>query len=120
MIIKDVVEVLKNYNYINDRDFIKAYINSSLEKGWGPIRVNVNLKKIGISEKLRKKAVKQIEAKSNKLIKNLIEQKKYSLNKTQPNLDKNKKQKKIIRFLANKGFYYQDIFIHLTDKKNEN
>ncbi len=119
-IIKDVVEVLKNYNYINDQDFIKSYISSSLEKGWGPVRVNVNLKKIGISEKLREKAVRKIEAKSNKLIKNLIDQKKYSLNKNQPNLDKNKKQKKIIKFLANKGFYYRDIFTHLANKKNEN
>lgn len=112
-IIRNVIKSLKDYNYINDQDFVKLYISDSLRKGWGPIRVNVNLKKIGISQKLRKEAVKKIEAKSDQLIKKLIQEKTYFLNKNKPDLASKKKKEKLIRFLANKGFYYQDIFTHL-------
>lgn len=120
-IIKNVIKSLKSYNYINDQDFVELYINDSLEKGWGPIRVNVNLKKIGISQELRKEAVKKIEEKSDQSIKRLIERKIYFLNKNKPNLKSKKKKEKLIRFLTNKGFYYKDIFVHLEkQKRNEN
>lgn len=121
LIIRNVIKSLKDYNYINDQDFVKLYISDSLKKGWGPIRVNVNLKKIGISQKLRKEAVKKIEEKSSELIKKLSTEKIYFLNKNKPNLANKKKKEKLIRFLANKGFYYKDIFIYLEKEgRNEN
>jgi len=65
---KKVIDYLKSCNYINDQDFVKSYIESALIKGWGPIRVNLNLKRSGIAYKLRKQAVENIESQSNKMI----------------------------------------------------
>jgi regulatory protein len=118
-IIKEVIDYLKGSNYINDQEFVKIYISSCLAKGWGPIKVNLKLKEFGVSVKLRKQALGQIEDKSQSLIDGLIEQKNNYLRENNPNLEENKIKAKIVRYLAAKGFYYKDIYIHLNNKFNE-
>ncbi|MCF7874104.1 MAG: RecX family transcriptional regulator [Candidatus Omnitrophica bacterium] len=115
-VIKKVIDYLKDCNYIDDQEFVESYLRSSLAKGWGPIKVNVKLKKFGISAKLRKQAVEQLEEKSQGLIDQLIEQKISSLKSSKPNLEEKKIKEKTIRFLATRGFYYKDIFSHLNNK----
>jgi regulatory protein len=113
-IIRKAVRSLKDYNYIDDQEFVKSYVESSVSKGWGPIKVEFNLKKFKVAARLRKKALEEIKSQSDKLIEKLFQEKVYSLKKSKPDLDKKKLKEKIIRFLANKGFYYKDIFIHLN------
>lgn len=115
-IIKEVIDYLKDANYINDQEFIKSYIDSCLVKGWGPMKANLKLKDFGVSVKLRRKALEQIEDKSQKLIDDLIEQKINYLRESKPDLEKNKIKAKMVRYLAAKGFYYKDIYAHLNNK----
>ncbi|MCF7894888.1 MAG: recombination regulator RecX [Candidatus Omnitrophica bacterium] len=115
-VIKEVIDYLKGSNYINDQEFIKSYIDSCLAKGWGPIKANVKLKEFGVSVKLRRQALEQIEDKSQGLIDDLIEQKINYLRKSKPNLEENKIKAKTVRYLAAKGFYYKDIYTRLNNK----
>ncbi|MCF7872765.1 MAG: recombination regulator RecX [Candidatus Omnitrophica bacterium] len=115
-VIKEVINYLKDANYINDQEFIKSYIDSCLAKGWGPMKANLKLKEFGISVKLRSQALEQIENKSQKLIDDLIEKKINYLRESAPGLEKNKIKAKLVRYLAAKGFYYKDIYIHLNNK----
>ncbi|MCF7874283.1 MAG: RecX family transcriptional regulator [Candidatus Omnitrophica bacterium] len=113
-IIRKVVRSLKDYNYIDDQEFVKNYVESSVAKGWGPVKVEFNLKKFKVAARLRKKALEEIESQSDKLIEKLFKEKIYSLKKSKPDLDQKKLKEKAIRFLANKGFYYKDIFVYLN------
>ncbi|MCF7870745.1 MAG: recombination regulator RecX [Candidatus Omnitrophica bacterium] len=112
--IRKVVKNLKEYNYINDREFVKNYTESSLSKGWGPIKVDLRLKKFRVAARLRKKALEEIKRQSDGLIEKLFQEKICSLKKSKPDLNQKKLKEKTIRFLANKGFYYKDIFFHLN------
>jgi regulatory protein len=114
-IINKVIKYLKECNYLDDQEFTKNYLETALVKGWGPVRVNFNLKKLGISGKLRKKAVEEIEGKSNELIRLLAEEKLNRLKNNNPNQDKKKIKEKLVRFLANRGFYYRDIYNQLDN-----
>ncbi|MCF7887046.1 MAG: RecX family transcriptional regulator [Candidatus Omnitrophica bacterium] len=115
-VIKEVIDYLKDSNYINDQEFVKSYIDSCLAKGWGPIKANLKLKELGVSVKLRRKALEQIEDKSQGLIDDLIEQKINYLRENKPNLEENKIKAKIVKYLATKGFYYKDIYTRLNNK----
>lgn len=119
-VIKKVINYLKDSSYLDDQEFVKSYIESCLSKGWGPIKVNVKLKKFGVSAKLRKQALEQIEDRSRRLIDSLIDQKVNSLKDNKSNLEEKKIKEKTIRFLASRGFYYKDIYTHINNKFNKN
>lgn len=121
-VIGKVIKHLKKYNYLDDQEFVDSYIKASLTKGWGPIRVDYNLKKLGISGVLRKQAVDKVENQSGRLISQLLNEKVNSLRNNKPDLDKRKLREKTIRFLANRGFRYKNIFKYLNIyfKKDEN
>lgn len=104
---KEVINYLKEYNYINDRDFTGSFVVQSLEKGWGPRRIDYKLKKFGIGLELRKKALEGIEHKER--IKVLIEGN-ISFYVSQENISQKKIYQRIIRSLTAKGFDYNDIF----------
>ncbi len=114
-IVRKVITYLKDYKYLDDQEFVKSYLGTSLIKGWGPVRVGVNLRKLGISGKLREEAVEAAKKESDVLIKNLLERKVCFLKSNEPNLSKKKIKEKAVRFLANRGFLYKDIYKHLDE-----
>lgn len=113
-VVVKVIDYLKGCGYLDDKKFIKDYLEASLEKGWGPVRVDFNLKKLGVSDKLRAEAVKATEAQSKSLIKELLDEKIFYLVENNPFLDKKKIKEKTVRFLANKGHNYKDIYRQLN------
>ncbi len=121
-VVKKVVNYLKDNNYLDDKEFMRAYLGTALVKGWGPVKVNFNLKKIGICARLRQEAVRKSEKKSSELIKKLLAEKVCCLKKEKPKLKAKKIKAKLVRFLARRGFYYKDIYkyLDLFIKENEN
>jgi regulatory protein len=105
--IKKVIGFLEEYNYINDEDFARGFVSSCRNKGWGPKRIFINLKKLGVDEQLIDKNLKKKKDYSEE-IKELIEKR---MNRYK---GKNKYQK-ILRFLLNRGFYYRDIVSQLQE-----
>ena len=106
-LIKEVVNYLQENNYINDEDFTSSFISYSLEKGWGPKRIEFNLKKLGIPYTLRKQALEGIVY-SDK-IRELIEKKVDYYRRKKPVVSQGAIWQRVGRTLAAKGFEYEDI-----------
>lgn len=106
-IIEKVISSLEENNYINDEEFVRLFVASSLSRGWGRKRIDYTLKKLGIDEDIRAAALLDKQAFREKL-RELVE-KKISRNKAK---DK-KSYQKIIRNLTAKGFSYEDIIREL-------
>lgn len=106
-LIEQIINYLQKNNYINDIEFTRLFTLSCQEKGWGPKRINFKLKKLGISEDLIEQVLKDKKIFQEK-IKELIEQKlKYYRGP--------KKYQNILRFLATRGFAYEDIHAALEE-----
>jgi regulatory protein len=111
-VIKQVLSYLEESNYINDEDFTQCFVNYSLEKGWGPRRIDFNLKKLGISYELRKQALAaDIDYRAK--IRDIIKKKTAYYRKEK--VEGRKIWQKISRSLAAKGFNYDDIFREMND-----
>ena len=111
-IIEKTIAYLKEANCINDEDFVENFVNYSLEKGWGPRRIDFNLNKLGISCELRKQVLeRQIDYRPK--IREIIKRK-LTYYKKSGDRDKGIWQK-ISRSLVAKGFSYEDIFREMKD-----
>lgn len=107
-VIEEVLSSLESYNYINDEEFSRLFVSSSRLKGWGRKKIDYALKNFGITEHLRKEALKDKEVFREDL-KELIK-KKLSRYKEKKNA-----YQKIIRYFAGRGFDYSDIKNELQD-----
>ncbi len=103
-----VVDYLKENNYINDEEFARLFASHSLEKGWGPVRIDFNLKRLGISEALRKQILGGDFA-YNDRVREIIERKLEHYKRRKPSLPAPKIWQKIVMHLARKGFDYKVI-----------
>ena len=100
--IDKVILSLEENRYINDEEFARLYVTSSINKGWGRKRIDYTLKKFGISEDLRSSALEDREVFRERL-KELVEK------KISGKIRDKKAYQRIIRNLAAKGFDYEDI-----------
>ncbi|MCK4912467.1 MAG: RecX family transcriptional regulator [Candidatus Omnitrophica bacterium] len=98
-----VVVCLEENNYIDDKKFVHLFTSHSLDKGWGPIRIDFNLKKLGISSQLRKQVLSGNFSFSDK-VKEIIEEKLEYYQKVKPFASMPKIWQKIIMHLVRKGF----------------
>ena len=103
-----IVNYLKGHNYINDKDFAHSFLDYAKGKDWGPIRIDFNLKKLGISQKLRQKVLAKY-INSGEKIKELIEQKIDIYSKKEPKILSEKIWQRIATQLVAKGFRYESI-----------
>ncbi|MFA6281205.1 MAG: regulatory protein RecX [Candidatus Omnitrophota bacterium] len=107
-VIDKVVSSLESYNYINDEEFSRMFVSSGRLKGWGRKKIDYALKKFGITEALRKEALKDKEIFREDL-KGLIK-KKISRYKQKKNA-----YQKIVRHFAARGFDYRDIIKEIEE-----
>lgn len=107
-VIDKVLSSLESYNYINDEEFARLFVSSGRLKGWGRKKIDYALKRFGITECLRKEALKDKEVFREDL-KELIK-KKLSRFKQKKNA-----YQKIVRYFAARGFDYSDIIKELQD-----
>ena len=103
---KKVVDYLEDNNYINDKEFANLFVSYSLEKGWGPVRIDFNLKRLGISPQLRKQSLEGDFA-YNDRVREIIERKLEYYRRRKPSLPTSKIWQKIVMHLARKGFDYK-------------
>ncbi|UCG35179.1 MAG: regulatory protein RecX [Candidatus Omnitrophota bacterium] len=106
-----VIAYLQEYNYLNDEEFARMFVSSSLEKGWGPRRIKFEFKKLGVGPKIFERflATRDFKDKKKEKIHQLIER------KIQFYKGKKNSTQKIIRFLVGKGFEYDEIFKALDE-----
>ena len=103
-LIEKVVNYLQENNYLNDEDFTRLFVAWSLEKGWGPKRIDFNLKELGIPLKLREVSLGKIDYRQ--VIRETIKLKKAI-------------SSKFIRSLEAKGFDPEDITAEVERFKSD-
>ncbi len=100
-IITEVVQKLKEYNFINDQRYVKSYITSHINSS-GKLKLKQELYNKGISKKLIEDAIENLQNQTEVIVR-LKE--KYMKNKE----DNYKNKQKLTRYLLSKGFTYDDI-----------
>jgi len=104
---------LKAYGYIDDQNFARIFINSCRDRGWGSRRIILALKKLGVGRDCYAKALPSAQDEAEGL-QALIEKKaKFYRGK------KNAKAK-LLRFLINRGFDYDEIVSRLDQPDFKN
>ena len=106
---KQVVKYLKENNYINDKDFVCLFVNYSLEKGWGPKRIESKLKELGIFPQLRK-IIYEKDLIYNQKIREIIQEKLKYYKVKEPAMPIRKAWQRIVTHLARKGFDSEVIY----------
>jgi len=100
-VIEEVLNRLKSYGYIDDQNFSRLFIESCLSKGWGSRRIALSLKKLGVGADCYAKFMPSAEAQADSL-QALIEKKAKFYR------GKKNAQAKLLRFLVNRGFDYEE------------
>lgn len=107
-VVKQTVQYLENNNYIDDREFVKLFVLSAVERGWGPRKVDFRLKQLGVSQDLRKLTLTSNAAFKKKL-RQTVEEKVVYLRRQEPSFSSKKIWQKIMRLLLSRGFDYSDV-----------
>ena len=105
---KRTVDYLEENNYINDKKFAHLFVSYSLEKGWGPVRIDFNLERLGVSEVLRKQALGG-DFTYNDRVREIIKRKLEHYKRINSSLPAIKIWQKIVMHLTRKGFDYKII-----------
>jgi regulatory protein len=113
--IRKVVSYLVQYNYINDKEFSRAFIEAGIQRGWGPRKIDFNLAKLGVAARLRTELLSRNVDYSCQ-IKHLIEKRDRSLGPVKDRAAARKKAQKILRYLLGRGFRYQDVIREMEDR----
>lgn len=112
--IENVIEYLKEYRYIDDRQYAADYINS--RKNSKGIRALIyELKNKGVCEEILYEIKEEYsDSDSYTAIKRLIEKKGID-----PNTEDRKQRERLYRFLISRGFSYSDISKVFSDFHEE-
>jgi len=108
-----IVLHLIQHNFLNEERFAQAYVRGKFaHKQWGKQKIIQGLKQQDIHPKLIQKALEEIDPEAyNETIIKLIEKK----NKDYAKDDLYKRKQKIIRFLYQKGYFYDEFSGFLGD-----
>lgn len=99
-LIEGTLDYLEEKNYINDEEFARTAIFSSLQKGYGRRRIEFMLKKLGIEQSLIEESLKKYDFKEK--IRELVEKKIDYYKGPQ-------KYQKILNYLISRGFGQDEI-----------
>lgn len=110
--IKKITAYLEENNYINDQEFTRFFISASLEKGWGPKRIEFTLKRLGIGEELRQEVFKDKDRYLSRL-REILERRIFRYPR-----EKNSSQK-ILKYMISRGFEYEDIIRQMQEREIE-
>lgn len=105
---KKTLKKLVDEKYVNEERFVKAFINDKSKfNKWGTRKIQLELKKKKVDEKLIQKYIELIEPETYESELKQLAIKKW---KSQANKEDKKKFANTVRFLANKGYEIDKIF----------
>ena len=110
-----VLRYLEENNLVNDNEFSKNYVFWAVDKGWGPRKIEFNLKKLGLDKNQYQDFLDKSDYSTSILE---LANKKYLTLKNK-DISKALIQKRIIRYLAGRGFEYSQIFQELESFFNQ-
>lgn len=99
--IDEVLNRLKAYGYIDDKNFARIFIESCLNKGWGRRRIVLSFKKLGVNSDCYAQFMPSAQVETDNLQALLEKKAKFYRGKKNA-------QAKLLRFLVNRGFDYEE------------
>lgn len=113
-VIELVIEYLKEYHYLDDRQYSVDYINSR-KNNKGLKVLLYELRNKGVSDTVLEEMKEEFsDIETDAVIKRLISKKGID-----PNSEDRKQKEKLYRFLLSRGFSYSDISNVISDLKEE-
>jgi regulatory protein len=112
---ENIIAELIHLNYLNEERFARAFARGkSRIKSWGWKKIELELKKRGVSDYSIKAAFEEIDREEylDQLLA-LAAKKRKLINES----DSFKRDQKLLRFLVNKGYSYEDAKLALNDLK---
>ena len=108
-VIEQVIERFKELNYINDVDYAQLFATTRLKsKGYGPRRIQNDLRKKGIDRKIISETIEELKEKEDPFeAAKLQGEKRWQRLQKEP--DKRKRIKKLNDFLLRRGFDFDTI-----------
>ena len=108
-VVEKVIDNLKEYNYINDRDYTRSLVNSKIKSGYGLRRIAFELKQKGIDQKTVDSIFNETPQifTPSETIRTLALSRYHKLLKTTKDPTKNKRR--IYGLLLRRGFMPDDI-----------
>lgn len=106
--VEKVVKFLEDNNYLNDKVFVRLFIDYSLENNWGPLKVKFKLKNLGIPDSLCKE-ISNNDIVFNEKIRELAKARWNHHRKQGKKIIPMVLQKKIIQYIVSRGFLYEDV-----------
>lgn len=99
--IEQVIAYLKEYRYLDDKEFARALTKEKLRRGFGKKRITFDLRRLGVSSEDIQDAIMQAheEIDSDKILRDMIKKL----------LDKKKDKNKVVTYLLRRGFSYRAI-----------
>lgn len=101
-LIKKIVKYLEENRLIDDKSFAQQYVLYSLEKGWGPKKIEYKLKKMGIADNLSTQELKNLSFSQS--IKKIATQKLHYYQSIGSKVPTKTILSRISRFLLSQGF----------------
>lgn len=103
----EIILYLIKENYLNEERFTRSYIRGKFSiKNWGRIKIKINLKQKGVSERLISKCMDEIDEEDYKAVILKIWENYYA---KQKGLKDYQKKSKTIHYLLSRGFEYEEI-----------
>lgn len=102
--INRAIEFLREYNLINDENYVKMYVKDKL-KSQGKNKIKYNLKRKGIPDELINEELSKVDYDDSKDGAIILARKKYNELQRRES-DKYKLSQKLYRFLISKGYNY--------------
>ncbi|CDG01989.1 Putative Regulatory protein RecX [Clostridium chauvoei JF4335] len=115
--INRTIEFLKEYNFINDENYARMYVNDKI-KNHGANKIKYDLIRKGISEDLIKNQISNIDENAEREVAYSLALKKYNL-LIKREQDNYKLSQKLYRFLLSKGYSY-DVTSEIVKKVTSN
>lgn len=114
--VESIISELIVQGYLNEARFATAFAGGKFRiKKWGRVKIKMELKKRRVPDNLIRDALKTIDEREYaKTLQQLLEQKSREVKEKHPL----KKQQKVMRYLASKGFE-QDLIWDLFKNQNE-
>jgi len=105
-VIEKVIAELKSLSLLDDRKFAKSWIQERIRKGYGLLKIKVELKEKGIDQDLLKDLLQDINKDAWVLpqIRELVQKRIKKYNKIDLNV-----KRKILSYLVRRGFPYEKV-----------
>jgi regulatory protein len=113
-LVKEVLDYLAEYEFVSDERYTEIYVRTKAAAGWGKTKIAFKLKQNGLDKDLVSKYLERIEDQTE-IVADLVDRKFSRLISLEIEYDDRQKLKnKVYRFLAQKGFSYDQIKKELT------